>query len=104
MISDKDAEKALKELGGRLRKIRLARGDSMESAAIRIGVSVPTLRAMEKGSGTVAVGVYVAALSVNSRLHELENVATLPKLSFDDIKAPTRKRAPRRLGKPRMRA
>jgi len=49
-------------VGARLREARLAGDDSMHLFAQRIGVSVPTLRAMEQGSSSVQVGYWATAL------------------------------------------
>lgn len=51
MISDKEVLQTLQKLGSRLRRARIDRGDTMEKFAVRLGVSVPTIRALEKGSG-----------------------------------------------------
>lgn len=46
----------------------------MRLFAERIGVSVPTLRAMERGAPTVQVGAWVAALWALDRLGDLAGV------------------------------
>jgi hypothetical protein len=48
MISDKEVLQTLQRLGGRLRRTHIHRRDTMEKFAVRLGVSVPPLRALEK--------------------------------------------------------
>lgn len=71
---DEDQKEALVELGRRLKNARIERNDTQKDFAFRIGVSIPTLQKMEKGSPQVAVGTWVKALSVLDRLSELEAV------------------------------
>ena len=71
----------------------------MENFAKRLGVSVPTIRALERGSPTTSFGLFAHAMSVLSRLYELDSLLPPPKLSFDrlaEYKKPPRKRAPRK--------
>jgi len=65
------------QLGARLRATRLARDEPMRVFAQRIGVSVPTLRAMERGADTVAIKHWANALWALDRLSDL--AAVLPK-------------------------
>lgn len=98
MISDKQVLETLQKLGSRLRRARIDRGDTMEKFAVRLGVSVPTIRALEKGSPVATLGLFAHALSVLSRLYELDSLLPPPKLSFDnlaELSKPPRKRAPR---------
>ena len=74
MISDPSIAHELTEMGARLRAARLSRNDPMATFAQRIGVSVPTLRAMEQGSDTVAIGHWVTALWALDRLGDLTSV------------------------------
>ncbi len=74
MVSIRPSADALAALGRRLREARLARDEPMRVFAERIGVSVPTLRAMEQGAGTVAITHWVNALWALDRLHELSSV------------------------------
>jgi transcriptional regulator with XRE-family HTH domain len=83
-----------------LRTARLARGDAQAIFAQRIGVSVPTLRAMERGSSTVAVGYWAQALWALGRLDELgallrENRSLIEQFDTERGHKP-RQRAPRR--------
>ena len=58
-------------MGSRLRSARLARNEPMSVFAERIGVSVPTLREMERGSSTVQIGFWLNAFWALGRLDEL---------------------------------
>jgi len=70
-----DIEKtALKNLGRRLKTARLARNDSQKEFAWRIGVSIPTLKNMEQGKPTVAIGTWINALNVLDRLDDLDGL------------------------------
>ena len=74
----------------------------MASFAQRIGVSVPTLRAMERGTESVQIGYWAKALWALDRLADLDKVLQ-PSHSLLDIarakaQAPAaRQRARRRL-------
>lgn len=61
-------------LGARLREARIARGDSQTVFAERIGVSAATLRAMENGEPSTAVGHWLAAFWVLDRLPEIDGL------------------------------
>lgn len=61
----------LRMLGTRLRGARLARNEPMALFAERIGVSVPTLRDMERGSPKVQIGFWMNAFWVLGRLDEI---------------------------------
>jgi transcriptional regulator with XRE-family HTH domain len=102
MLFDQTATRELTELGTRLRSARLSRNEPMASFAQRIGVSVPTLRAMEQGGDTVAIGHWVSALWALDRLGDLASVlqqsTSLLELARQQAK-PQRRRAsqPRQL-------
>jgi transcriptional regulator with XRE-family HTH domain len=74
MTSDIYEATALKDLGARLRAERLRRNDTMEVMGQRMQVSIPTLRDMERGAPTVAIGTWVRALAVLNRLSDIEAV------------------------------
>jgi transcriptional regulator with XRE-family HTH domain len=84
MVSITGAANALAQLGARLRAARLARDESMAVFAQRLGVSVPTLRAMERGADTVAIGYWANALWALDRISELDAVL-VPAESLLDI-------------------
>lgn len=74
MVSIEDSTAALSGLGRRLRAARVARNQPMAVFAARIGVSVPTLRAMERGAPTVQVGAWANALWALDRLEDFATV------------------------------
>jgi len=102
MFSDIETTTALASLGTRLKGARLTKGDSQALFAKRIGVSVPTLRDMEQGSATVAVGAWAAALWMLSRLADIDRVLEVKESLFDQIarQPKPRQRAPRKTKKP----
>ena len=61
----------LSQLGSRLRAARINRNDTMEVFAERLGVSVGTVRAMERGAPTVQVGAWLNALWLLNELDSL---------------------------------
>lgn len=74
MVSIIVSADALVDLGGRLRAARIAGNQTMAVFAARLGVSVPTLRDMERGAPTVQIGTWVNALWALDRLEELAGV------------------------------
>jgi transcriptional regulator with XRE-family HTH domain len=89
----------LQNLGSRLRAERLRRNEAQATFAARIGVSVPTLRKMESGDPTVLVGFWSIALDVLDRAGDLDAILAEPEdlfTKYDQMKAPTRRRASRR--------
>jgi transcriptional regulator with XRE-family HTH domain len=61
MVIIKEVRFTLTEIGERIRDLRIARGESQSLFASRIGVSRPTVKAIEKGEPTVQVGHWMAA-------------------------------------------
>jgi transcriptional regulator with XRE-family HTH domain len=98
MFSNTDTAHSLRSLGDRLRAARLSKGDAQAVFADRLGVSIPTLRDMERGSPRVAIGTWVAALWLLSRLRELDDLLAPQESLFTQLERPDRgrKRAPRR--------
>ncbi len=99
MVSIIEVTDELTQLGARLRELRLTRDDSMQVFAQRIGVSVPTLRAMERGLPTVAIGHWAHALWVLDKLQDLSSVMPPTDSPLDLARrstAATRQRASRR--------
>ncbi len=74
MFTNEETARAIAMLGARLRAARIDKGDSQALFAKRLGVSIPTLRDMEKGSLTVSVGAWAAAFWMLSRLADLDPV------------------------------
>ena len=66
---------SLELLGEHLRLGRKRRKESLRSWALRINVSVPTLRGMEKGDPSVSMGVYATALWLMGRDEALRGLA-----------------------------
>ncbi|MBL8490471.1 MAG: helix-turn-helix domain-containing protein [Rhodocyclaceae bacterium] len=83
MFSNNVTQSSLVALGTRLRRERLARNDTQAVFAARIGVSVPTLRDMERGLPTVAVGAWAAALWMLDRPDDLGRLLAADSL-FDE--------------------
>lgn len=71
MVTIKEVSFTLAEIGGRIRELRIVRGESQQLFASRIGVSRPTIKAIEKGEPTVQVGHWMAACWVLNRLGEM---------------------------------
>jgi transcriptional regulator with XRE-family HTH domain len=74
MAQVRETRRALSGLGLRLRRARLERNDSMAVFAQRIGASVQTLRAMERGLPSVQVGTWLEALWVLNELEALDHL------------------------------
>jgi transcriptional regulator with XRE-family HTH domain len=68
------ARRPLETFGAHLRIARERRGESLRNAALRMGVSVPTLRRMEAGDPTVSMGVFATALWLFDRADQLEDL------------------------------
>src|SRR5487761_2076992 len=99
MLEIDEQRRSLSELGIRLKSLRLARNDTMAVFAERLGVSAGTLRAMEHGTATVNIGVWVRALWVLDRLDDLDGVLTHKTSLLEQARAPRhrgRQRASRR--------
>lgn len=73
MFSDNISSK-LQSLGTRLKEARLERNESQKRFTARLGVSIPTLRKMEKGDPTVAVGTWAQALWLIDRAEDLDKI------------------------------
>ena len=67
--------KQLAALGERLRLARVRRDLGTELFAERMGVSRETLRRLEKGDPTIAMGTYMRALRVLGLDGDIDNVA-----------------------------
>jgi len=68
--------KQLEALGERLRLARMRRKLAVDLFAERMGVSRETLRRMEKGDPTIAIGTYVRALRVLGLERGIDMLAT----------------------------
>lgn len=87
----------LRDLGARLRTLRLARGWSQQELAERAGIALSTLKQLEsQGMGSLQRLVRVAiALDADSELRELFSRPQAME-SIDAVKRGERQRAPRR--------
>lgn len=90
------ARKALAAMGENIRLARLRRKLSMALVAERAGISVPTLRAIEQGSPSVAIGSYATVLLAIGMKDELSHVAANDELGryLQDQDLEPKKRAP----------
>lgn len=90
-------QKLLKDLGENLKLARLRRGFSAELVAERAGISRASLWAVEKGSPSVAMGIYVAVLNALSLENDLLKLAADDELGrkLQDLNLPLRARAPK---------
>lgn len=82
MLTDMEKTK-LKELGQRLKNARIERNDPQKEFAVRIGVSVPTLYKMEKGSPAINIGTWVKTLTILNKIDELDNLIAPQESLFD---------------------
>ena len=92
-------KEVLAGLGRRLRAARIERNDTMEVFAQRLGVSVGTLRAMERGAPTVQVGAWLNALWILNQLDTITHVLEPKESLLERIRAQEkgrRQRASRR--------
>jgi DNA-binding XRE family transcriptional regulator len=75
MYTPSKAKEALTQLGDQIRMARKRRQWTIAELAKKIGVSSPTLIALEKGEPTVSVGVLVSTLWTLGLETELRNLA-----------------------------
>ena len=106
MIYIEESDAALKALGRRLREARVKRNDSQSIFAARLGVSVPTLRDMESGAGTVSVAHWINAMwllqdlsSVDRLLKQNTSLIELAEMEKAQQRNGLRQRARRRLAR-----
>ena len=91
-----NTEKILVQMGEQIRLARLRRDLSTELVAERAGISRATLNNVEKGSPSVAIGIYAAVLhALNNMDTDLLLIAKDDELGrmLQDLKLTTRKRA-----------
>ncbi len=90
-------QKILTALGENIRLARLRRGFSTELIAERAGISRASLWAVEKGSPSVAMGIYVAVLNALSLEKDMLKVAEDDELGrkLQDLQLPVRLRSPK---------
>ena len=94
-------EKILAQMGEQIKLARLRRKLSTELVAERASISRATLWAIEKGSPSVAIGIYAAVLhALNGMDKDLALVAKDDEFGrkLQDLELVTRKRAPKKSG------
>lgn len=74
----------LQRLGERLRLLRVRRGLSAKEMAASTGMSVVTLRSLERGGKGVAIGGYLAVMTVLGIERDLEELAAAAFLADPD--------------------
>lgn len=92
-------EEILKTMGEQIKLARLRRNLSVELVAERAGISRASLWNVEKGSPSVAIGIYAAVLhALNNMDKDLLLVAKDDVMGrkIQDLNLPIRKRAPRK--------
>ena len=72
--NDTNIESLLKQLGQRLKEARLARNESQELFAQRLGLTRQSYSRMEKGSPQTLIGNWLAAGSILGRLDDWQDV------------------------------
>lgn len=90
-------QKILTQMGEQIKLARLRRNLSAELVSERAGISRATLWNVEKGSPSVAIGIYAAVLhSLNNMDNDLLLVAKDDALGrkLQDLEISTRRRAP----------
>ena len=90
-----DIESLLKQLGQRLKEARLARNESQELFAQRLGLTRQSYSRMEKGSPQTLIGNWLAASSILGRLDDWKDVLAEKEDLFAkfEIKSSKRQRA-----------
>ncbi len=92
-------EEILKTMGEQIKLARLRRNLTVELVAERAGISRTSLWNVEKGSPSVAIGIYAAVLhALNNMDKDLLLVARDDVMGrkMQDLNLPIRKRAPRK--------
>ena len=97
-VSPKTAE-ILEQMGEQIKLARLRRRLSVELVAERTGISRATLWNVEKGSPSVAIGIYAAVLHALGNMdNDFLLVAKDDELgrTLQDLELPVRRRAPKK--------
>jgi transcriptional regulator with XRE-family HTH domain len=80
------------KLADRLKQARLARNESQEVFASRIGLSRQSYAKMEKGSATIAIGYWLIASDLLGRLNTWEGVLSEGENLFEQYEQKQKKR------------
>ena len=62
------------EIGKRIKFARKERGITLDSMAGKVGCSIPTIRELESGKGTVNLGVFMAVLYYLNKHRDIAKV------------------------------
>ena len=92
-------QEILRQMGEQIKLARLRRKLSSDLVAERAGISRATLWNVEKGSPSVAIGIYAAVLhALNNMDKDFLLIAKDDELGrkLQDLELPMRKRAPKR--------
>ena len=93
MINDKNSiESMLQQLGERLKGARLARNESQELFAQRLGLTRQSYSKMERGSPQTLIGKWLEASSILGRLDGWQEVLAPKEDLFAKFKRKTSKR------------
>ena len=93
MINNKiNVESMLLQLGERLKEARLARNESQEVFAQRLGLTRQSYSKMEKGSPRTLIGKWIEASSILGRLDGWKEVLAPKEDLFAKLKRKTNKR------------
>ena len=93
MLNNKNSiESILQQLGERLREARLARNESQELFAQRLGLTRQSYSKMEKGSPQTLIGKWLEASSILGRLDGWQEVLAPKEDLFAKLKRKTSKR------------
>lgn len=96
MLSIPRLAQSLAALGRRLRDRRIEFGWTQAHLAEKLGVSVPTVRAMERGDAGVSIGHWGTALWIFDRLDAVDRMLLDEQASLLQQAQRQRQRAPRR--------
>lgn len=100
MYTPNKAKEALKELGEQIRLARKRRLWTIAELSKKIGVSSPTIIALEKGEPTVSVGVLVSALwilGLEAELRSLTNPNDIEGIKLMNTRLPKKVRTRKRI-------
>lgn len=78
-------ERALVQLGTRLKTARIRRGVTLQQAAERIGAGVRSVRDAERGKASTAAAVYVSLLWAYGLLEQMQDVGD-PLLDIEGLR------------------
>lgn len=87
-----DSNALLKQLGERLREARLARNESQELFAQRLGITRQSYGKMEKGWQQTPIGNWLAATAILGRLADWQGILAAPEDLFAQLERDNAKR------------